>query len=174
MARQRLPRFPGLLATLLAVVLLLVLGGPAAQASPAQHAPVPLAGATAPASGADAPDRSAAWDQPGAPDGPGAPDRPGVPDGPDAPDGPPVDAQAGPSGTDTADEGVRTLPVRAPLHTHGGEPYPIALPWATPPEPWHVLAAGGPPGFRPPDRAVGPLVRTAPRAERAPPAPAGI
>lgn len=168
MARQRLPRFPGLLATLLAVVLLLVLGGPAAQASPAQDTPVSLAGATAPASGADAPDRSAAWDQPGAPDGPDAPDGPG------APDGPPVDAQAGPSGTDTADEAVRTLPVRAPLHTHGGEPYPIALPWATTPEPWHVLAAGGPPVFRAPDRAVGPLVRTAPRAERGPPAPAGI
>ncbi|GAA4961394.1 hypothetical protein GCM10023205_26050 [Yinghuangia aomiensis] len=73
---------------------------------------------------------------------------------------------------DTADEAVRTLPVRAPIPPHAGAPHAVALP--APADPWHVLAAGGPPGFRTPERAARPLVPTAPRADRAPPAPAGI
>lgn len=79
------------------------------------------------------------------------------------------------AGADTADEAVRTVSARVLLPTHGGEPHPVALPWASAPEPWYVLAAGGPPGAREPDRAAAPLVRMAPRADRAPPAtPTGI
>ncbi|WP_436772450.1 hypothetical protein [Yinghuangia sp. YIM S09857] len=79
------------------------------------------------------------------------------------------------AGADTADEAVRTVSARVLLPTHGGEPHPVALPWATAPEPWYVLAAGGPPGAREPDRAAVPLVRMAPRADRAPPvSPTGI
>lgn len=79
---------------------------------------------------------------------------------------------APPPAAATADEAVRTLPVRAPIPPHAGAPHAVALP--VPASPWHVLAAGGPPGFPTPERAAGPLVRTAPRADRAPPAPAGI
>ncbi|UGQ13267.1 hypothetical protein LO772_06520 [Yinghuangia sp. ASG 101] len=159
MTRRRPPRSPGplglrdasgLLATLLAAVLL-ALVGPSSPASPASDTPGPTTAIAAL-----------------------------TPDAQDARDQPHPRAQATPPGADAAeaaeapDEAVHTLPVRAPLHTHGGEPYPTALPWPVTADPWYVLAAGGPPGFRAPDRVAEPLVRTAPRADRAPPAPAGI
>jgi hypothetical protein len=153
MARQPLRRSPGRSAAVFAMLLALAfsvlgIGGPAAQASSADEG----AGGTrttavsvvalAPSS-ADTADTADTANQAVVPS----------------------------AAADTADEAVRTLPVRAPIPPHAGAPHAVALP--TPADPWHVLAAGGPPGFRAPERAAGPLVRTAPRADRAPPAPAG-
>lgn len=159
MVRRRLRRSPGRSAAVFAMLLALVfsvlgIGGPAAQASSAgegaggtRTTAVSVA-ALAPSSAAD---EAAAF----------------------SPTADTADEAVAPSPTaDTADEAVRTLPVRAPIPPHAGAPHAVALP--APADPWHVLAAGGPPGFRTPDRAAGPLVRTAPRADRAPPAAAGI
>lgn len=142
---------PGSVATLLAVLLLALVGlsGLAAQAPPAEAAPASPTAAAAPAAA------------------PAAEPDPGGPEAPHA------RVQAPPPGADADGEAVRALPIRAPHHPHGGGPYPTALPWPAAADPWYVLAAGGPPGFRAPDRVAEPLVRTAPRADRAPPAPAG-
>ncbi len=164
MSRRYRTRSPGSVATVLAAVLLALLGAflgallgtahavaaPASPASPAKPAPVSVAAVATPYS-ADLPS--------------------GPSDSSDS-SGPPR-AQTPPPGADTDGEAVRALAIRAPLATHGGEPHPTPLPWAATADLWYVLAAGGPPGSDTPDREPEPLVRTAPRADRAPPAPAG-